>query len=84
MCIAGSIQLFSEGISVNPLSCVILTTLTSNPITLEQVIGRIMRLHEGKLDPEVMDITFSSYPERKQAEKRIEFYESKGWNVVKL
>lgn len=80
--IAGSRQIFTEGISVNELSCVILASPTSNPILLEQLIGRIMRLHEDKLDPIVLDIQFASYAERNQNEIRKAFYMSKGWKVI--
>lgn len=81
MCVAGSRQIFSEGISINKLSCVILAVPTSNPISLEQVIGRIMRLHPDKLDPVVLDLNFSSGPERRQNGARLAFYASKGWEI---
>ena len=84
LCVAGSRQIFSEGISINCLSCVILPEPTSNPITLEQIIGRVMRLSEGKLDPVVLDMNFSSAAERKQNTARLAFYASKGWKVEKL
>lgn len=84
MCIAGSRQIFSEGISINRLSCVILAVPTSNPISLEQIIGRIMRLHPDKLDPVVIDLQFSSQAERKQNNARLAFYASKGWDVIKV
>jgi superfamily II DNA or RNA helicase len=83
-CIAGSRQIFSEGISVNVLSCVILASPTSNPITLEQIIGRIMRLSEGKLTPLVLDMNFSGYADKKQNEARLAFYLGKGWAVEKV
>lgn len=81
MCVAGSRQIFSEGISINRLSSVILAVPTSNPISLEQIIGRIMRLHPDKPDPEVLDIAFSSPIERRQAALRTGFYLDKGWTV---
>jgi len=81
MCVAGSRQIFSEGISINRLSCVILAVPTSNPISLEQIIGRIMRLHPDKLDPVVLDLNFSSGPERRQNGARLAFYASKGWEI---
>lgn len=83
MCIAGSRQIFSEGISINRLSCVILAVPTSNPISLEQIIGRIMRQHPDKPDPEVLDICFSSNIEKRQAALRLGFYLDKGWKIVK-
>ena len=84
MCVAGSRQIFSEGISINRLSCVILAVPTSNPISLEQIIGRIMRQHPDKLDPVVLDLQFSSGPEKRQNTARQGFYLSKGWKVVKV
>lgn len=84
VCVAGSRQIFSEGISINCLSCVILPEPSSNPITLEQIIGRVMRLSENKLDPVVLDMNFSSAAERKQNTARLAFYAQKGWKVEKL
>ena len=84
MCVAGSRAIFSEGISINRLSCVILAVPTSNPISLEQIIGRVMRLHPDKPDPVVLDITFSSGAEKRQAALRLGFYMDKGWKVDKL
>jgi len=83
MCVAGSRQIFSEGISINQLSCVILAVPTSNPISLEQIIGRIMRLADDKLDPLVVDLNFSSPAERRQNTARLAFYASKGWAIGK-
>ena len=84
LCVAGSRQIFSEGISINRLSCVILAVPTSNPISLEQIIGRIMRQHPDKLDPVVLDLQFSSGPEKRQNTARQGFYLSKGWKIIKV
>lgn len=81
-CIAGSRQIFSEGISVNILSCVILAAPIANDASLEQIIGRIMRQHEGKLNPLVIDMNFSGPSDRKQNRDRQAFYSRKGWDVV--
>lgn len=80
-CIAGSRGIFSEGISINRLSCVIIATPTANEINLEQIIGRVMRKYPGKLNPVVIDIAFSSPAEKRQLSKRLGFYASKGWVV---
>lgn len=82
--IAGSIQIFSEGISVNILSCVILASPSSNPIRLEQVIGRIMRKHPNKLDPIVIDLHFSGPDGRRYNKAKLEFYQRKGWDVFSI
>ena len=84
MCIAGSRAIFSEGISINRLSCVILAVPTTNPISLEQIIGRIMREHPNKLDPVVLDLQFSGANDKKQNATRLAFYASKGWDVIKV
>lgn len=83
-CIAGSRQIFSEGLSVNPLSCVILCSPTSNEVSLEQIIGRIMRLSPDKLQPVVLDMQFSSPVEKAQAKKRMAFYMNKGWEILNV
>lgn len=81
-CIAGSRQIFSEGISINRLSCVILAAPIANEVLLEQIIGRIMRKHELKISPEVIDIHFSGPADRKQNNLRFGFYMQKGWKVT--
>jgi len=83
-CIAGSRQIFSEGISVNILSCVILAVPIANDGLLEQIIGRIMRQHENKLSPLVVDMMFSGVSDRKQNKDRIAFYMRKGWEILGL
>lgn len=84
MCIAGSRQIFSEGISINRLSCVILATPISNEALLEQIIGRIMREFPGKPEPLVIDLQFAGVADRKQNNLRLGFYLNKGWEVEAL
>lgn len=81
-CIAGSRQIFSEGISVNILSSVILASPIANDSLLEQIIGRIQREYSGKLVPEVLDLHFSGPNDRKQNNARLAFYARKGWKVI--
>ena len=81
-CIAGSRQIFAEGISVNILSCVILAGPIANDGLLEQIIGRIQRLHPDKLPPLVIDMNFSGPSDRKQNRDRQAFYARKGWEVI--
>lgn len=82
MCIAGSRQIFSEGISINILSCVILAVPMSNDSLLEQVAGRIMRVHKDKLDPIIVDIQFAGYADKKQNTDRLGLYLRKGWKIL--
>jgi superfamily II DNA or RNA helicase len=84
VCIAGSRQIFSEGISINRLSCVILAVPTANKISIEQIIGRIMRPFPGKPSPVVVDVCFSSPSEKRQQAIRTGFYMDKGWTIDKV
>jgi len=82
--IAGSRQIFSEGISINRLSCLILAEPMSNDSLLEQLIGRIQRLFEDKLDPIVIDMQFAGRNDRKQNNDRMAFYLKQGWEVLAM
>jgi len=83
-CVCGSRQIFSEGISVNILSCVILAVPMSNDSLLEQIVGRVMRIHEGKLNPLVIDIQFSGWADKKQNNDRLGLYMRKGWEIISV
>jgi len=81
LCVAGSRQIFAEGISINVLSCVILAVPMSNDSLLEQIVGRIMRPYEDKRNPLVVDIQFAGYADKKQNNDRLGLYLRKGWEV---
>jgi superfamily II DNA or RNA helicase len=80
-CICGSRQIFAEGISVNALSCLILPVPINNDSLLEQLIGRVMRISEGKKDPIVVDLHFAGYTDKKQNNSRLALYMNKGWEI---
>jgi len=83
MCIAGSRQIFSEGISIDTLSCVILASPISNEASLEQIIGRVMRISDDKkLAPLVLDINLVGPESFRQAKLRRNFYMKKGWKIL--
>jgi superfamily II DNA or RNA helicase len=82
--IAGSRQIFSEGISINRLSCVILAIPMSNDSLLEQIVGRIQRKFPGKPDPLVVDINFAGYADKKQNNDRLGLYMRKGWQITTI
>jgi superfamily II DNA or RNA helicase len=79
--IAGSRQIFSEGISINRLSAVVLAEPMSHGGLVEQIIGRIQRQHPSKPSPEVYDINFSDGASRKQNQDRLSLYIEKGWEI---
>lgn len=79
--IVASRQIFAEGISVNPLSCLILAAPLVSLPTLEQLIGRVQRLAPGKDSAIVIDIQFSGPTEKVQNSKRLSLYLEKGWKI---
>lgn len=81
MSIAGSRQIFAEGISINSLSCVILAIPMNNDSLLEQIIGRVQRQYPGKLNPLVIDMQFVGNESKKQNSNRLGFYVKQGWQV---
>jgi len=80
----GSISIFKEGISINELSCLILASPTNNEYLLEQLVGRIMRKSEGKIQPEVIDIVLQGGTGQKQFATRHAFYLREGFKIVEI
>ena len=80
----GTQAIFSEGISVDNLSCLILGTPVNNEPLLTQLVGRVIRKKEGKISPIVVDIHLKGNTARKQASNRIGFYMKQGWNMKYL
>lgn len=70
----GTQSIFSEGISVNPLSCLILATPVNNTPLLTQLIGRVIREHPGKIQPVIVDINLIGKTAEKQAKLRLGHY----------
>ena len=77
----GTQAIFSEGISVNPLSCLIPATPINNDPLLEQLIGRVIREHPGKLQPRIADIHLLGNTARRQASNRMGYYMKCGYNI---
>jgi len=80
----GTQAIFSEGISVDTLSCLILGTPVNNEPLLTQLVGRVIRKKEGKIGPVVVDIHLKGNTARKQASNRVGFYMKQGWNIKHL
>ena len=80
----GTQAIFSEGISVDSLSCLILGTPVNNEPLLTQLVGRVIRKKEGKIDPVIIDIHLKGNTARKQASNRVGFYMKQGWNMKYL
>lgn len=80
----GTQAIFSEGISVNNLSCLILGTPINNEPLLTQLIGRVIRKEEGKRDPVVIDIHLKGNTAKKQASNRMGHYMKQGYSIKQL
>lgn len=77
----GTQSLVSEGLSINPLSCLILGTPLNNMPLLEQLIGRIQRLCEGKLQPVIVDIKLTGNTVTRQFNNRLGHYMKEGYEI---
>ena len=77
----GTQSIFSEGISLDCLSCLVLGTPVNNEPLLTQLIGRIIRIYEGKLQPVIADIHLDGRTARKQASARMGYYMKQGYVV---
>ena len=80
----GAISIYKEGISLNFLSCLILAAPTNNDPLLEQLIGRILRVEEGKPTPVIVDIILKGATGKKQAQNRAAHYIRNGYKVTHL
>jgi len=77
-------SIFSEGISLDILSCLILGTPVNNEPLLTQLIGRIIRQYEGKKQPTVVDVHLIGKTAKRQASARLGYYIKQGYEVSTL
>jgi superfamily II DNA or RNA helicase len=77
----GTQSIFSEGISLNELSVLILGTPINNEPLLIQLIGRVVREKEGKLTPVIVDIKLKGKTASNQARSRMAVYLQEGYTV---
>jgi superfamily II DNA or RNA helicase len=77
----GTQSIFSEGISVNALSCLILATPVNNEPLLTQLIGRVVRKLPDKKQPVVVDIQLKGGTAVKQARARLSHYRLEGYDM---
>ena len=80
----GTQAIFSEGISVNTLSCLILGTPINNEPLLTQLIGRVIRKQEGKRDPVIIDIHLKGKTAQRQASNRMGYYMKQGYKIKQI
>ena len=80
----GTQSIFSEGISLNILSCLILATPVNNEPLLTQLIGRIIRDYKDKKQPIVVDINLIGKTASRQASMRMGYYLKEGYEISTL
>jgi len=80
----GTQAIYAEGISINSLSCLILATPLNNDPLLEQLVGRVCREREGKLNPKVVDIHLIGHTARRQASARMGYYMREGYHIQEI
>ena len=78
----GTQAIFSEGISVDVLSCLILGTPINNEPLLTQLVGRVIRKREGKVQPVIVDIQLKGNTAKRQASNRIGHYMKEGYEIT--
>jgi superfamily II DNA or RNA helicase len=77
----GTTKIFAEGVNIPPLSSLIMGMPLNNRGLLEQLLGRISRPFEGKLQPEAIDIMLKGKTAKNQAVQRINFYSEKNLKI---
>jgi superfamily II DNA or RNA helicase len=77
----GTQAIFSEGISLDTLSCLILGTPINNEPLLTQLVGRVIREKEGKINPVILDIHLKGNTAKRQASNRMGYYMKQGWEI---
>jgi len=80
----GTQAIFSEGISVNNLSCLILGTPINNEPLLTQLIGRVIREDSNKKTPKIVDTHLLGNTAKRQASNRMGYYIKQGWKINQL
>ena len=77
--LCGTQAIFSEGVNIPILSCIILATPMNNAPLTEQLAGRVMRKMEGKLHPVVVDIRIEGNTAVRHRYTRKGVYIRNGW-----
>lgn len=74
-------SIFSEGVSLNCLSCLVLATPVNNEPLLKQLIGRVIRQDVGKPQPVIVDINLAGSTGKNHANERKKSYINWGFQI---
>lgn len=77
-------KIFDEGISCHRLDTIFLTSPSSNFPLLEQRIGRILRTHEDKLSPLIVDFWLDGNIVQAQQGKRQQWYIQRKYKILPM
>jgi superfamily II DNA or RNA helicase len=77
----GTQSIFSEGISLDHPSCLVLATPVNNEPLLTQLIGRVIRKKEGKIQPKIVDIHLKGKTATRQANARMGYYVKQDYKI---
>lgn len=77
----GTQNMVSEGLSIDPLSCLVLGTPLNNMPLLEQLAGRIEREYPDKLQPVIVDIKLHGNTATRQFNNRLGHYMKMGYKI---
>ena len=77
----GTQSIFSEGISLDSLSCLVLGTPVNNEPLLTQLIGRVIRKKDGKIQPKIVDIHLKGKTASRQANARMGYYVKQDYKI---
>jgi hypothetical protein len=59
----------------------ILGTPINNEPLLTQLVGRVIREKEGKINPVILDIHLKGNTAKRQASNRMGYYMKQGWEI---
>ena len=82
--IFGTTSIFAEGLNIPRLACLIPAQPMKNDPLLEQLCGRVARLHPGKEQAFVLDLRLQGRAAGTQAIDRIKTYARLGYKIKKL
>lgn len=77
-------RIFAEGVNIPELSSLILGTPINNRTLLEQLLGRISRMHPDKKNPQVIDIALRGTTGKNQLISRVNYYSNAGLDIKYL
>lgn len=80
----GTSKIYAEGVNMPPLSSLVMAAAINNRTLLEQLLGRISRIHEGKLQPEAIDIALTGKTAKNQLAQRVNFYAEKNLKIINI